>query len=101
MLGRALAHDPCRESAWRLVMEAHYRAGDPAQALQAFARCRTILADELGVDPQAETIALHVRILQHPAPATPSRSARPVPRPRRCTCLLSAARANGCCSAKR
>ncbi len=75
---RVLEHDPCRESAWRLIMEAHYRAGDPAQALQAFARCRTILADELGVDPQAETIALHVRILQHPAPRSPPLSS---PRP--------------------
>ena len=74
----ALEHDPCRESAWRLIMEAHYRAGDPAQALQAFAHCRTILADELGMDPQPETIALHVRILQHPAPRSPPLSS---PRP--------------------
>ena len=71
---QALAQDACRESAWRLVMEAHYRTGDPAQALQAFVRCRATLTDELGVDPQAETLALHERILQQPAPMRPQQS---------------------------
>ena len=68
---QALAQDACREAAWRLVMEACYRAGDPAQALQAFTRCRAALAGELGIDPQAETLALHARILQHPLPMPP------------------------------
>lgn len=68
---KLLALDACREGAWRLVMEAHYRAGDPARALQAFARCRAALVKELGVDPQAETLALHERILKHPAPMRP------------------------------
>lgn len=70
----ALAQDACRESAWQQVMEAHYRSGDPAQALQAFARCRAALAEELGVDPQPETLALHTHILQHPAPMQPKRA---------------------------
>jgi DNA-binding SARP family transcriptional activator len=87
-LGRyreALAHarlvldgDPCRESAWRLVMEGHYRAGEQDQALRAFERCRAALAQELGVDPLPETLALHQRILEtpprlphQPAPALP------------------------------
>ncbi len=74
----ALAQDGCRESAWRLIMEAYYRAGDPAQALQAFARCRAALAEELGVDPQPETLALHTHILQHPIPVQPKEApARP------------------------
>jgi predicted ATPase/DNA-binding SARP family transcriptional activator len=76
---KALAQESCRESAWRLVMEGHYRAGDPAQALQAFARCRAALIEDLGVDPQPETVALHERILQHPAPMPP----RPTPTGRR------------------
>lgn len=63
--------DSCRENAWRLAMEAHYRAGNPAQALAIFARCRATLAEELGVDPQAETLALHTRILRHPIPLPP------------------------------
>ncbi|HNS51834.1 MAG TPA: BTAD domain-containing putative transcriptional regulator [Anaerolineae bacterium] len=61
-----LDNEPWRESAWRLVMEAHYRAGEQDQALRAFARCRALLAEELGVDPLPETLALHQRILQIP-----------------------------------
>jgi DNA-binding SARP family transcriptional activator len=64
---QALDRDPCRESAWRLVMEAHYRQGEQDLALRAFAHCRAILAEELGVDPLPETFALHERILQTPA----------------------------------
>jgi DNA-binding SARP family transcriptional activator len=65
---RVLDHNPCRESAWRLVMEAYYRQGDQDRALRAFERCRAMLADELGVDPLPETITLHERILQTPPP---------------------------------
>ena len=65
---QVLDRDACRESAWRLVMEAHHRAGEPDQALRAFERCRTMLAGELGVDPLPETVALHQRILQSPRP---------------------------------
>jgi DNA-binding SARP family transcriptional activator len=65
---RALDPDPCGESAWRLVMEAHYRAGEPDQALRAYQRCRRLLAEELGVDPLPETAALHERILRTPPP---------------------------------
>lgn len=61
---RVLAHDACRESAWRLAMECYYRAGELGQALRAFERCRTVLARELGVDPLPETVALHERILR-------------------------------------
>ncbi|MGC9332671.1 MAG: BTAD domain-containing putative transcriptional regulator, partial [Anaerolineae bacterium] len=64
---RVLDHDACREGAWRLVMEAHYRLGEQDRALRAFERCRAVLADELGVDPLPETLDLHKRILQTPA----------------------------------
>jgi len=63
---RALDHDPCDEGAWRLTMEAHYRAGEQDQELRAFERCRAALAQELGVDPLPETLTLHQRILQTP-----------------------------------
>jgi DNA-binding SARP family transcriptional activator len=66
-----LDHDPCRESAWRLIMEAHYRQGEQDQALRAFERCRVILAKELGVDPLPETLALHQRFLQTPPSLPP------------------------------
>jgi DNA-binding SARP family transcriptional activator len=73
-----LGHDPCRESAWRLVMEAHYRAGEQDQALRAFERCRAVLAHELGVDPLPETAALHERMLRAP-PSLPRQSSSPLP----------------------
>jgi DNA-binding SARP family transcriptional activator len=69
---------PCRESAWRLLMEAHYRQGEQDRALRAFERCQAILADELGVDPLPETLALHKHILQTP-PTLPRRPAAPLP----------------------
>jgi DNA-binding SARP family transcriptional activator/energy-coupling factor transporter ATP-binding protein EcfA2 len=65
---QVLDRDPCRERAWRLVMEAYYRQGEQDRALRAFERCRAILADELGVDPLPETVTLHERILQTPPP---------------------------------
>jgi DNA-binding SARP family transcriptional activator len=73
---QALSCDPCREAAWRLTMEAHYRAGEQDQALQAFERCRAVLARELGVDPLPETVALHEQMLRIP-PSVP----HPVPVP--------------------
>lgn len=76
---RMLDRDTCREAAWRLVMEAHYRAGEQDQALRAFARCRALLAEELGVDPLPETLALHRRILQAP-PQLPRVSVPELPR---------------------
>jgi DNA-binding SARP family transcriptional activator len=71
-----LRYEICRESAWRLVMEAHFCAGEQDQALRAFERCREVLVRELGVDPLPETVALHQRILQTlptlPRPSPPA-----------------------------
>ncbi|HES57918.1 MAG TPA: hypothetical protein ENO21_00645, partial [Firmicutes bacterium] len=81
---RVLDRDPCRESTWRLVMEAHYRQGDQDRALRAFERCRSVLAQELGVDPLPETLALHERFLhtppQVPRPPLPALPAACSPR---------------------
>jgi DNA-binding SARP family transcriptional activator len=47
--------DPYRESAHSLLMEAHLAAGERAHAVLAYEHLRTILAEELGVTPSAET----------------------------------------------
>ena len=60
----ALRTDPYDEASCRLAMRAHHAAGEPALALAAFVRLRAILADDLGVDPSAETRQLHVAILR-------------------------------------
>ncbi len=59
----AVTLQPLRESAHRRVMAAHEAAGNRGAALGAYARCRRLLADELGVDPAAQTKAAYVRLL--------------------------------------
>lgn len=59
----ALSADPYDEAALRLLMRAHVAAGRPALALAAYAETATLVADELGVDLDAQTQALHVEVL--------------------------------------
>ncbi len=55
--------DPFREVSQRRLISAHAAAGDRAGALRAYERCRALLADELGVEPSAETTALRSSLL--------------------------------------
>ncbi len=55
---RLCADEPLRELGHRLVMRLHYLRGDRAAALDAYARCRKLLDDELGTAPSPETEAL-------------------------------------------
>lgn len=59
-----LGLEPFRETAYRLLMRAHVAAGNPAEALRTFERCRATIAEELGADPSAETRALYLDILR-------------------------------------
>jgi DNA-binding SARP family transcriptional activator len=59
----ALALDPVRESAWRLLMRAHAGAGNVASALAAYGRCCAALADRLAVAPSPPTRAVHAELL--------------------------------------
>lgn len=43
--------DPLREGTWAQLMVALYRASRQADALRAFQRARTVLGEELGIDP--------------------------------------------------
>lgn len=59
-----VALEPFRETAYQLLMRAHAGAGNPAEALRVYERCRALLADELGTDPSADTQAVYVDILR-------------------------------------
>jgi YVTN family beta-propeller protein len=56
--------EPFRESAYRRLMQVHAAAGNPAEALRVYERCRRFLADELGAYPSPETEAAYVEILR-------------------------------------
>jgi DNA-binding SARP family transcriptional activator len=56
--------DPFRESGYRRLMEAQSAAGNDAEALRTYERCRTLLADELGAYPSSETEAVYLEILR-------------------------------------
>lgn len=73
-----LAIDPWREVAHRQLMTLHADNGRRDAALLQYETCRKILAEELGVDPSPETMALHMRLLEadaappHNLPAPPN-----------------------------
>jgi YVTN family beta-propeller protein len=60
--------EPFRERGYRRLMEAHAAAGDSAEALRVYERCRRLLADELGAYPSPETEAIYRALLRQPAP---------------------------------
>jgi DNA-binding SARP family transcriptional activator len=63
-LPRLLATHPTRERLAGLHMLALYRTGRHTDALEAFHGLRRGLADEFGVDPGPELLALHTSILR-------------------------------------
>ncbi|MFN8440642.1 MAG: BTAD domain-containing putative transcriptional regulator [Caldilineaceae bacterium] len=60
---RQIELDPLCEPAYRQQMRLLIRQGERSAALAVFERCRQQLYEELGLDPEAETLALHMQIL--------------------------------------
>lgn len=60
----AITLEPFRERTHQLLMRVHAAAGNPAEALRVYDRCRRLLAEELGVLPTKETAALHLALLR-------------------------------------
>jgi predicted ATPase/DNA-binding SARP family transcriptional activator/Tfp pilus assembly protein PilF len=72
---RQLTLDPWREAAYRQLMRGLAQSGDRAGALAAYARCQTVLADELHITPDEETRLLAQQIEAGTLPAGDERPA--------------------------
>jgi DNA-binding SARP family transcriptional activator len=68
---------PLREQAWHRLMLALSRGGRQAEALRAFQRVRTILVDELGVEPGTALRELHQQVLAGEVEAGPREAGPP------------------------
>ena len=65
MLDAAIREDPLRERSRELLMLALYRSGRHPEALRTYQQLRTVLVDELGLDPSPSLQRLQERILLH------------------------------------
>lgn len=60
----AISPSAFRESAYRGLMRAHVAAGNAAEALRVYERCRELISQESGVPPSHETKETHRSIIQ-------------------------------------
>lgn len=63
-----IALEPYRETGYRHLMAAHAAAGNRAEALRVYERCRQLLATELGAYPSPETESIYRELLRAPSP---------------------------------
>ncbi|HEX5327909.1 MAG TPA: BTAD domain-containing putative transcriptional regulator [Acetobacteraceae bacterium] len=84
---RLLQIDRAHEGAWRALMRAHATRGERGMAIQAYDRCRAVLADLMDAAPSAETQKVLAEIRgpsgsrlppRPPAPTPPPESAAPI-----------------------
>ncbi len=76
----AVATDPYDERAVRDLMRALLAEGSTAAALTAYDDLATRLREDLGIDPAAQTAALHLSILRDEEPPAEDRVTRRTPR---------------------
>ncbi|HJS87280.1 MAG TPA: BTAD domain-containing putative transcriptional regulator [Acetobacteraceae bacterium] len=76
---RLLTIDRAHEGAWRALMRAHAARGERGMAIQAYDRCRAVLADLLDAAPSAETQKLLSEIRGPSGSRLPLRPPAPPP----------------------
>ena len=54
---------PLRERRWTLLAQAHYQAGNQAEALRVLHQLKSVLLQQLGIDPGPDVVALEQAIL--------------------------------------
>jgi len=59
-----LAAEPFDEVACQMLMRAHAAAGNRAEALRVYSKCRKLFRDELGSEPSEKTAAVFLDILR-------------------------------------
>jgi DNA-binding SARP family transcriptional activator len=69
---------PLRERLWGQLMVALYRSDQQAEALRAYQTARTVLGEELGIEPNVALQRLEEQILLHELPFEPP-EAEPAP----------------------
>jgi predicted ATPase len=62
-----VAAEPLRERRWEQLVRALYGSGRQADALRAFGRARSVLIEQVGVEPGPELRRLEVAVLAHDA----------------------------------
>jgi len=78
---RLLQIDRAHEGAWRALMRAHAARGERGMAIQAYDRCRAVLADLLDAAPSPETQKLLAEIRGPSGSRMPLRPPAPPPPP--------------------
>jgi len=72
---QSLVHSaPLRERRWSLLAQAQYQCGNQAEALRAIRRLRSVLSQQLGIDPGAEVLDLERAILHQDPELLPTAS---------------------------
>ena len=74
---------PLRERRWTLLALAHYQAGNQAEALRVLHQLKSVLLQQLGIDPGPDVVALEQAILRQDtslvAAAATGAAGRPAP----------------------
>ena len=77
---RLLALDPLQEPVHRTLMRLYATQGRRGAALRQYQACLAVIRKELGVEPEADTRALYLRLLQQPAAPAADGTAATAPR---------------------
>ena len=63
LVRRAITMDPWREDLYQAALRSQIESGQRSAAIDTYLSCRANLADQLGLDPSAETLRLYEQVL--------------------------------------